>query len=65
MLSAALFLTLSAAQASVEMTLAQNGGTTTKIKLNGVSVLVFLADFSTGGSLTASKDQIGNLSRGQ
>ncbi len=62
MVSAALFLTLSAAQASVEMTQAPNGATTTKITANGQDALTDLVDANTNGALNASKDQVANTS---
>jgi len=62
LVSAALFLTLSAAQASVEMTQAPNGTTVTKINVNGHFADTFLLDGNTSGSLTASKDEIANTS---
>ena len=60
MLSAALFLTLSASQANVEITQALNGATVTKIPVNGMLATVFLVDTKTDGILVASKDQIAN-----
>lgn len=63
-LSAALFLTLSASQAGVETTQAPNGATVTKIKVNGRSADMFLIDNATGtnGFLNASRDEIANTS---
>ncbi len=61
-LSAALFLTLSAAQAGAERTQAPNDATVTKIKVNGQFANVLLVDTNTNGGLTASKDQIANTS---
>jgi hypothetical protein len=66
LLSAVLFLTLSASQASVETTQAPNGSTKTTIKVNGLSVNVLLSTGNaigdTNGFLAASKDQIANTS---
>lgn len=62
MLSAALFLTLSAAQASVERTQAPNGATVTKITVNGQFAATFLVDTDTNGALNASKNQVENTS---
>jgi hypothetical protein len=64
LVSAALFLTLSASQASVDTTQAPNGATVTKIKVNGQFAEVFLVDPNTNsdGGLVASKDQVVNTS---
>jgi hypothetical protein len=64
LVSAVLFLTLSAAQASVERTQAPNGGQVTKINVNGQFADTFLIDPDsfTNGSLDASKDQVTNTS---
>ena len=63
-LSAALFLTLSASQAGVETTQAPNGTTVTKITVNGLFASVILVDAGSeiNGGLTASKDQVANTS---
>jgi hypothetical protein len=57
-----LFLTLSAAQASMETTQAPNGAKVTKIRVNGLFAFAFLNDGDTNGFLNASKDQITNTS---
>jgi hypothetical protein len=62
LVSATLFLTLSAAQASVERTQAPNGATTTKIKVNGQFAELFLIDGNTHGALVVTKDQVTNTS---
>ncbi len=64
LLSAALLLTLSASQASMETSQAPKGGTKTTIRVNGRSADMFLIDIDTGtnGFLNASKDQIANTS---
>ena len=64
LLSAALLLTLSASQASVETSQAPKGATKTTIRVNGRSADMFLIDTDTGtnGFLNASKDQIANTS---
>ena len=63
-LSAALLLTLSVSQASVETTQAPEGGTKTTIRVNGHSADMFLIDdgTSTNGFLNASKDRLTNTS---
>jgi hypothetical protein len=60
MLSAALFLTLSASYAGVETTQALNGATKTKIPVNGMLAVTFLVDTGTDGILVASRDNIAN-----
>jgi hypothetical protein len=63
-LSLALFLTLSASQASVETTQAPNGAMVTRIRVNGRSADMFLIDNATGtnGFLNASRDELAKTS---
>lgn len=62
LISAALCLTLSAAQADVETTQAPNGAKKTTIQVNGRAVFAILFDGTTGtnGFLSASHDLITN-----
>ena len=62
MLSAVLLLTLSASQASVQTTRSAQGGTVTRIRVNGLGADVLLSDGNTNGYLLASRDQLTNTS---
>lgn len=63
-ISAAVCLTLTAAQADVETTQEPNGATKTKIRVNGLFTWANLVDDTTGtnGFLNTSKDEITNTS---